>query len=496
VTETDAAEPPLASAAAFAFAGSGCLLVLEIVAGRLIAPTVGVSLYTWTSVIGVVLGGVSLGNYLGGRIADRRPNRSALAVLYLAGAGASLAVLAAVRYASSLELPHSAPAFLQVLWLTAVLFLVPSTVLAMPTPLLTRLALPSVERAGRVVGRIQAAAALGSIAGTFLTGFLLISWIGTRHILAGIAGTLLVLAVLARPPWLRGRVFELGSFAALIAASGWVSHSPCLRESNYYCIRVTSGLQGGTPARFLNLDRLLDSIIDVAHPANLLYPYELDYAAAIRRVHPAGDSIDTLMLGGGAYSFPRYLEQTYRGRIVVAEIDPAVTSVARKYLGLRDSPRLRIVHDDARRVLRGMPAGERFDLVLGDTFNDFQVPYHLTTRQFHELLARHLKPGGLYLLNLVDGLHFDFLRSEIRTLRLTFPYVGLIAEPGSLQTTTRFTFVVVAANTAPAQALPTIPQADLDSFLAGGHSVVLTDDHVPVDQLLAPVFGQLLEGHG
>src|SRR4249919_1959270 len=83
---------PQAVAFAFAFVGSGCLLVLELVAARLLAPTVGVSLYTWTSVIGVVLGGVSLGNYLGGRIADRWPHRSVLAILYLAGAGASLAV--------------------------------------------------------------------------------------------------------------------------------------------------------------------------------------------------------------------------------------------------------------------------------------------------------------------------------------------------------------------------------------------------------------------
>jgi len=65
----------------FAFFGSGCLLVLELVAARLIAPTLGVSLYTWTSVIGVVLGGVSLGNYLGGRLADRWPNRAALGLV-------------------------------------------------------------------------------------------------------------------------------------------------------------------------------------------------------------------------------------------------------------------------------------------------------------------------------------------------------------------------------------------------------------------------------
>src|SRR6266545_1914705 len=109
-------------ATVFAFAGSGCLLVLEIVAGRILAPTLGVSLYTWTSVIGVVLAGVSLGNYLGGRVADRWPSRSAVALIYFAGSLASLTVLGLVRYARVLSLPSGAPAIVQVIWLTAVLF--------------------------------------------------------------------------------------------------------------------------------------------------------------------------------------------------------------------------------------------------------------------------------------------------------------------------------------------------------------------------------------
>ena len=204
----------------------------------------GVSLYTWTSVIGVVLAGVTIGNYLGGRLADLRPTRSMLALIYVAGppprSRYSPPCTSRTRSSSS-----GAPALVQVVWITAVMFLLPSTILGAPTPLLTRLSLDAVEHAGRVVGRIQAAAALGSIAGTFLTGFVLISWIGTRHIVAGIAAILLVLAILARPPWLRDRVVALGSLAVVIVAAGAVSHSPCVRESDYYCIDVTHGTQDG-----------------------------------------------------------------------------------------------------------------------------------------------------------------------------------------------------------------------------------------------------------
>ena len=151
--------------------------------------------------IGVVLAGVSLGNYLGGRLADARPTARRSPCLRR-GLLASLAILGLVHYLDSLLLPNSAPAMAQVLWLTALLFFVPSTVLAAATPVLTRLSLHSVDEGGRVVGRIQAAAALGPILGTFLTGFVLISAFGTRRIVAGVAVTLLLLAFAARLSWL------------------------------------------------------------------------------------------------------------------------------------------------------------------------------------------------------------------------------------------------------------------------------------------------------
>jgi MFS family permease len=494
-------------AVVLAFVGSGCLLILEIVAGRLLAPTVGVSLYTWTSVIGVVLAGVSLGNYLGGRLADRWPSRSTIALIYVAASLASLTILGLVHYVDSLELPHGAPAILQVLWLNVLLFLVPSTILAASTPVLTRLSLHAVEQGGRVVGRIQAAASLGSIVGTFLTGFLLISSFGTRRIVAGVAVTLLVLAIASRPPWLGARVYELGSLALVIGVSGYVTHSPCLRESDYYCINVLEVEAGSTGAsataagandrfRALYLDRLLHGVSDLDNPKVLFYGYEKLYATTIARVRPPGSKIDSLFLGGGAYTFPRYMAATYPGRNIVAEIDPEVTRIARQRLGLTDTSRIEIHNEDARGVLRSLPASEQFDFVFGDTFNDFEVPYHLTTREFNELVAEHLRSDGLYMMNVIDSVHFDFLRSEIRTLRETFPYVGVMSDPSDWppQRETRATYVLVAADGPPIRPLPTVPADEVESFMQSGKSVVLTDDHAPVDQLLAPTFSQALRG--
>jgi predicted membrane-bound spermidine synthase len=493
-------------ATVFAFAGSGCLLILEIVAGRLLAPILGVSLYTWTSVIGVVLAGISLGNYLGGRMADRWPSRSAVALIYFAGSLASLAILGLVRYAHLLSLPSGAPAIVQVIWLTAVLFFVPSTIVSAATPLLTRLSLHSVAEGGRVVGRIQAAAALGSIVGTFLTGFVLISSFGTRRIVAGVAVTLLLLALASRPLWPRGRLYGLALLLGVVTiAAGWVSHSDCERESDYYCIKVRtvtlrlatqpSGPKVTGDFKALYLDRLLHGIVNISDAGFLFYGYERLYADAIATLFPSGSSIDAFFLGGGEYAFPRYLESRYKGSIDVAEIDPAVTSIARSHLGLNPTDRMRIHHQDARRFLAALPPDTRFDVVLGDTFNDFQVPYQLTTREFNNLLARHMKDDGLYLLNVIDAIHNDFLRSEIRTLRETFPYVGVLALAGEWPPTENVvsTYVIVAARHAPRQPLASaVPTSELDAFVQKGYSVVLTDDYVPVDQLLAPVFSREL----
>ena len=485
-----------------AFIGGGCLLIIEIVAARLLAPTIGVSLYTWTSVIGVVLAGVTVGNYLGGRAADRWPSRSTVAVIYVAGSLASLAILGLIHFVGSLRLSSGAPVILQVLWLNALLFFLPSTVIASSTPVLTRLSLHSVATGGRVVGRIQAAAALGSITGTFLTGFVLISSFGTRRIIAGVALTLLLLAIAARPPWLRGRAYELGALAAVIVATGWVAGSGCLRESDYYCIKVQrvtlAALSPGsaTPVsgefRALYLDRLLHGIVDLSDSTVLYYPYEQSYAQAIASEFPYGSRLDSFFLGGGEYSFPRYVEAEYRGPIDVAEIDPAVTTTARQVLGLKPTARLHTHGEDARRFLESLPAARQYDLVIGDTFNDYEVPYQLTTEQFNDLVSRHLRPDGLYLLNLIDSSHHDFLRSEIRTLRKTFAYVGVLRVPGTWPPPSRrATYVLVCAKRPPPALAPlAVAPSDVDAFVKGGYSVVLTDDYVPVDQLLAPVYAQ------
>ena len=92
-----------------------------------------------------------------------------------------------------------------------------------------------------------------------------------------------------------------------------------------------------------------------------------------------------------------------------------------------------------------MPAGQVYDLILGDAFHGFSVPYHLTTKEFNDKLRSHLSPEGIYMLNIIDGRLGEFARSTARTLGETFPYVAAIPVIENYGDMVRNTWVLVGA---------------------------------------------------
>jgi len=189
------------------------------------------------------------------------------------------------------------------------------------------------------------------------------------------------------------------------------------------------------------------------------------------------------------------MEETYpESEIVVAEIDPGVTEIARVTLGLQGSERIEAYDEDARTLMASLEDGEPYDLIFGDAFNDFSVPYHLTTLEFTQLVDRLLADDGLYVANIVDGGgRGSFMRAFVRTQKAVFEHVAVIPTISSWRSAPRTTWVVVASQepleldhiTSPGAPLP---QDELDEYLAMEPPLILTDDYVPVDNLLAPVF--------
>ena len=431
------------------FTASACVLIIEIVAARILAPSVGVSLYTWTSVIGVVLAGISVGNYLGGLVADRYPTPATLGFILLAGGISSLLVLVLVgpvsdAYGTLALVPR-------IVLMTATLFFLPSLVLGMVTPMVIKLRLKDLAQTGNVVGRIYAIATAGSIFGTFITGFVLIQMIGTRQTLLLVAVVLIFMAVAMGELWRVKTPFYalMAVIVGLVTAAFTTGafDTGCLRESNYYCIQVfDSVVDGDRPVKVLQLDKLLHSFVSLDDPTLLVSGYQKVFAEIEAYVAQQNPGLRVLFIGGGGYVNPRYVAAVFpESKVEVIEIDPEVTRVATEYLGLRPDTRIVTYNEDARMAVPKLPSG-RYDLVIGDAFRDVSIPYHLTTQEFNGQVGALLKDTGIYAVNAVDNLQTGgFLRAYVNTLRQTFPYVSLIQDVDRWQDDFQRTYVVAAS---------------------------------------------------
>jgi len=235
--------------------------------------------------------------------------------------------------------------------------------------------------------------------------------------------------------------------------------------------------------------------------AGFVYGYEQLYAQATRYWAQQATNPRALFIGGG-YTFTRYMEALYHDSVIdVIEIDPGVTQIAYELLGLDPDTEIRSFNEDARLFLERTP-DQRYDLIMGDAFNDFSVPYHLTTLEFNRRVQAWLDEGGLYLVNIIDGPRADFVRAYVHTLRQTFPYVYLAPTQRAWRETARTTFVIVASDSpldrerlaASTAGSPLdldkliLSGEELDALLAEGRAVTLTDRYAPVDQMLAPAF--------
>ena len=490
------------------FTASAGTLILEIVAGRLLAPHLGVSLYTWTTIIGVVLAGISIGNFLGGRVADRFPAPSTLGLCLLAGSLASSAPLALVTALH--EWTFDLTPIPRILLMTATLLFLPSCVLGMVTPIVVKRALTSLTHTGSIVGQLYAVSTAGSIVGVYLAGFVLIALLGTRTVVLLVAVVLLILALLFgqlhRARW-PAAVLLVGALAlAGNAARPSVRADNCTQETNYFCIRVTEVQRRGQDVVRLQLDQLVHSFNSISNPQVIIYGYVEIAAETAQYVAEREPRFRSLFLGGGGYTMPRALEARYPEAVVeVIEIDPAVTRTAHMHMGLPWDTRVITYNDDARMAVRDLPLNS-YHLIFGDTFNDFSVPYHLTTLEFSQQMRDLLTEDGIYVTNIVDKLvDGRFLKAFVRTLQQVFPYVYVLGESDGIieaKIRTRGTYVVAAAAQPieferfgaypdPTAVPPTthvMEQSAMQAWLNTGPQEILTDDHVPVDTMLAPLF--------
>jgi spermidine synthase len=494
-----------------AFVASFAAMVIEIAAGRMLSPYLGVSLYTWTSIIGTILAGISVGAWAGGRVADRYPRYSTLGWVLVTSGLAILSILPLVALFGSTY--FSGNLLVRSLFVTAMIFFIPSFVLGMVCPIAVRLVLGDLNRAGTVAGKVFAVSTAGSITGTFATGFFLISLIGTRNLLLAVAMLLLALGSFILVREAKARLIALSLLLLLlwplhrfVIRAGFSEETLLFKESDYYTIKVVKS-SGENRLVTLYLDQLTHSCSDLDDPTDLVYRYTRSYAEILNWKINKDRPFKTLSIGGGGYTFPRYMEATYpRARIDVIEIDPTITSISRQYMGVSPVSRIRTFNGDARWFAMTHKDEGPYDFIFQDAFNDLSIPYHITTKEFVLELRGLLGPRGLLLTNVIDRFEKgSFLPAYIRTLEEVFGIgkVHLITLGPPEQSVGVENRVVIAnlpeeeARELTASLNATIPErhvsyvmphAQLRDYLVRFQPPLLTDDYVPVDNLAARNF--------
>lgn len=415
------------------FVCGAVVMIYEIIGSRIVSPYIGASIYIWTSLIGVILGSLSLGYWVGGRVADKGRGVGVLASVIFA-AGGLVAVTILIKDVV-LSVVASSPTGLEIKALVAsVLLFAPASVpLGMVTPFAVRLRAHSLEDAGRTVGSLYAISTVGSIVGTFSAGFFLVPFVGSIRTLYLLAVGLFAVSLALAPLGL-----SRAKLAALLVLILGITSSEVTRllkfranelvdidtQYSHVQVFVTDDPYTGRRIRAFATDPYFAQSGTFLDSDELVFPYSRHYRL-LRHFRPGLERV--LMIGGGGFSYPKqFLRDFQTASMDVVEIDPGVTEIARKYFRLSDDRRLNVIHEDGRAFI-GRAAEASYDAVLIDAFGSlFSVPYHLTTTEAVSQMSRVLKPDGVLIVNIgsaFEGPADGFFRAELATYRSVFRQV-------------------------------------------------------------------------
>ena len=481
------------------------VMVYEIIGSRIVSPFIGTSTYVWTSLIGVILASLSAGYWIGGRVADKRPDVKILAAaIFSAGGAVSLTILLKDVILSMIGSATIGLGFKSVI-AALFLFAPASVLLGFVTPFAVKLRMSDLADSGKTVGRLYALSTVGSIAGTFAAGFLLIPFVGSTRTLYLIAGTLFALSILLAPFVFTRTSFMILTLFVLGIAGSEISSYALFRanglhdiDTEYSRVQVfqTTDTESGRKFQAMAIDPYFVQSAMYLDGDDPVFEYS-PYYHLVRHFKP--DHKHTLMIGGAGYTFPREYLRTYpNAKMDVVEIDPQMTEIARKFFRLQDDPRLTIIHEDGRTFLNSAPTGH-YDAVMMDAFSSlFSVPYQLTTLEAVQQINRVLTDDGVVIFNLgsaITGPGSQFLQAEFATYKQVFPHVYLFKVNPARTDDQLQNLIIVAVKSSPPTrgglaATPLLPEEGWQRFadgVVGVDGVVLSDDE-PIRKLLTTIY--------
>ena len=403
-------------------------MILELIAARVLSPYVGSSNLIWTTIIGVMLISMSIGYWLGGKRADKDPNINNLSTTILLGALTTslIPIFETVLVKNFANISDNL--VLIALVTSAIIFGIPSFVMATVSPFAVKLRDKEYSNVGEISGRTSSLSTIGSIFGTFLAGFFLIPTFGVRAIVFGTTVVLLILSITLYENKTRKFYMMIAIIAIAIFSFQTIGKviydraNPDVIEdvdSEYSRILIKQVSANDTTYKTMQVENGLESYIDEETGemgARYLYYYDLaDYYLKNFK--------STLMIGGAAYTYPTHYLDKYEDKTMdVSEIDEKMTELAIEQFNLDiNNERLNVYHQDGRSFLN--TTKNKYDVILIDAFKGENAPFELTTYEAMKNARNILNDNGMVITNIISsvtGEDSDFIKYEYSTYKKVF----------------------------------------------------------------------------
>ena len=478
-------------------------MILELIASRVLSPYFGNSNIVWTSVIGIILLSCSIGNYIGGKIADRDNKEKTLKLLIMLSA----IFIMINPLIQEIILPLISTKIQNIkigaIIATTILFLIPSILMGTVMPIILKIKINNLETTGKESGKITAIGTIGGIFGTFIGGFLLIPNIGSVYILYILAivlaivsqliefkikekNTLIVLAVIIISFILMFVSINTNNESGKNVLEKEIGQTVSF-DTQYGRVLIYNGSVKNEPVRVLNIDSGYESATFTNDDKTNELVFE--YTKFYNLMFESNTEInDTLLIGGAGYSYPKYYISHYpKKRMDVVEIDGDITEIAKKYFyldklikdyNLEEKNRLNLITEDGRVYLNNNK--KKYDAILNDAFSGENPAKTLTTKEAISQVKKSLNENGLYLTNIISSLEGEnskFIKAEVNTLKKYFKNVYVIPCKDIKDLHVIQNNMVICTD-------QEIEYENTYNLNIGKDELIITDEYCPIDSLV------------
>lgn len=482
----------------FAFLTGFSVMVIELTAARIVAPIIGSSIYTWTSIIGIILLGTSIGNHLGGRLVDKKNNKYSLSKALLTS---SLLVLyiPPIAEISKKVIYLAITPLISAITISIFIFILPAIALGFIYPILAKYLIRDIDDIGTGTGSLSASWSLGSITGTFMTGFVFIGYIGSTKTILAISILLLVFSLVANEHlksiyrYVAIYVLLFALYLGIMVILKTDASNIYAKESNYYSIRVADRkLAGYGETRILFLDADSHSMESLSKTKidsyTNFYPIFSIFNKNIEKI---------AVIGAGSLELSNNFKNYYpNAAVITAEIDPAVTTTAKKYFKTSNYVVENTISKDGRVFLA--ESKEQYDVLFSDAYNSFiSVPWHLTTKEFFQLAKLRLNKDGVFAINFISaqsGENSALYKSLFSTFSSVFNNNHIFAYGNNKENVQNMVLIGINSdkkmtkNELELKILSSLTNSSLKLIDANDQisNNILTDDFAPIDRLMMP----------